>query len=77
MKKIRLKKENVLGRDNMVKNMNYIINSIEKLSNVNDNLTRINDILYELEKQLGPLKSQAERPPTQRQILNTANSFFI
>ena len=34
--------------------------SENKLANVNDNLTRINDILSELEKQLGPLKSQAE-----------------
>ena len=31
-----------------------------KLSRVNDNLTRINDIIAELEKQLGPLKHQAE-----------------
>ncbi len=35
-------------------------NSETKLSNVTDNLTRINDILAELEKQLGPLKHQAE-----------------
>ena len=31
-----------------------------KLSKVNDNLIRINDIIAELEKQLGPLKHQAE-----------------
>lgn len=31
-----------------------------KLLNVNDNLTRINDILSELERQIGPLKNQAE-----------------
>ncbi len=31
-----------------------------KLSRVNDNLTRINDIIAELEKQIGPLKHQAE-----------------
>ena len=31
-----------------------------KLARVNENLTRINDILAELEKQLGPLKSQAD-----------------
>ncbi len=31
-----------------------------KLARVNENLTRINDILSELEKQLGPLKNQAE-----------------
>ena len=30
-----------------------------KLSNVNDNLTRINDIISELERQIGPLKNQA------------------
>ncbi len=34
--------------------------SENKLFRVNDNLTRINDILSELEKQLGPLKTQAE-----------------
>lgn len=34
--------------------------SENKLANVNDNLTRINDILSELEKQIGPLKNQAE-----------------
>ncbi len=38
--------------------------SENKLSNVNDNLTRINDILLELEKQLGPLKNQAEAAKT-------------
>jgi len=38
--------------------------SENKLSNVNDNLTRINDILSELEKQLGPLKHQAEAAKT-------------
>ena len=31
-----------------------------KLARVNENLTRINDILSELEKQLGPLKTQAD-----------------
>ena len=31
-----------------------------KLAKVNDNLVRINDIIAELEKQLGPLKHQAE-----------------
>lgn len=35
-------------------------NSETKLANVTDNLTRINDILAELEKQLGPLKHQAD-----------------
>lgn len=34
--------------------------SVSKLEKVNDNLTRINDIILELEKQLGPLKKQAE-----------------
>lgn len=34
--------------------------SENKLARVTDNLTRINDILAELEKQLGPLKHQAE-----------------
>ncbi len=34
--------------------------SESKLARVNDNLTRINDIIAELEKQLGPLKHQAE-----------------
>lgn len=34
--------------------------SISKLDKVNDNLSRINDIIFELEKQLGPLKHQAE-----------------
>lgn len=34
--------------------------SENKLANVNDNLTRINDILAELDKQIGPLKNQAE-----------------
>jgi len=34
--------------------------SESKLSRVNENLTRINDILSELEKQIGPLKNQAE-----------------
>lgn len=34
--------------------------SENKLVNVNDNLTRINDILSELERQLGPMKTQAE-----------------
>ena len=38
--------------------------SENKLINVNDNLTRINDILAELEKQLGPLKNQAEAAKT-------------
>lgn len=38
--------------------------SENKLENVNDNLTRINDILSELEKQLGPLKNQAEAAKT-------------
>jgi len=38
--------------------------SENKLANVNDNLTRINDILAELEKQLGPLKHQAEAAKT-------------
>ncbi len=34
--------------------------SVSKLDKVNDNLMRINDIILELEKQLGPLKKQAE-----------------
>lgn len=34
--------------------------TLNKLENVNGNLTRINDILSELERQLGPLKNQAE-----------------
>ena len=34
--------------------------SVNKLGRVNENLTRINDIIAELEKQLGPLKHQAE-----------------
>lgn len=34
--------------------------SENKLVRVNENLTRINDIIAELEKQLGPLKAQAE-----------------
>ena len=34
--------------------------SESKLARVNENLTRINDIVIELEKQLGPLKHQAE-----------------
>ncbi len=34
--------------------------SVSKLDRVNDNLIRINDIILELEKQLGPLKHQAE-----------------
>lgn len=34
--------------------------TLNKLENVNDNLTRINDILSELERQIGPLKNQAE-----------------
>lgn len=34
--------------------------SVNKLDRVNENLVRINDIIAELEKQLGPLKSQAE-----------------
>ena len=34
--------------------------SVSKLEKVNDNLTRINDIILELEKQLGPLQKQAE-----------------
>ena len=34
--------------------------SESKLEKVNDNLSRINDIILELEKQLGPLKHQAE-----------------
>ena len=34
--------------------------SENKLARVNENLTRINDIISELERQLGPLKSQAE-----------------
>ena len=34
--------------------------SENKLERVNENLTRINDIIAELEKQLGPLKTQAE-----------------
>lgn len=34
--------------------------SVSKLDKVNDNLARINDIIFELEKQLGPLKHQAE-----------------
>ena len=34
--------------------------STNKLERVNENLTRINDIIAELEKQLGPLKHQAE-----------------
>ena len=34
--------------------------SVNKLARVNENLTRINDIISELERQLGPLKSQAE-----------------
>ena len=34
--------------------------SQNKLANVNENLTRINDILSELERQLGPMKAQAE-----------------
>ncbi len=38
--------------------------SEKKLENVTDNLTRINDILAELEKQLGPLKNQAEAAKT-------------
>ena len=34
--------------------------SVTKLEKVNENLTRINDIILELEKQLGPLQKQAE-----------------
>ena len=34
--------------------------SENKLARVNENLTRINDIISELERQLGPLKTQAE-----------------
>ena len=34
--------------------------SENKLENVNENLTRISDIIGELERQLGPLKTQAE-----------------
>ena len=34
--------------------------AVNKLARVNENLTRINDIISELEKQLGPLKNQAE-----------------
>ena len=34
--------------------------SVSKLDRVNDNLIRINDIILELERQLGPLKHQAE-----------------
>ncbi len=34
--------------------------SVSKLDRVNENLTRINDIISELERQLGPLKHQAE-----------------
>ena len=34
--------------------------SVSKLDRVNENLVRINDIILELEKQLGPLKHQAE-----------------
>lgn len=38
--------------------------SESKLEKVNDNLARINDIILELEKQLGPLKHQAENAKT-------------
>ncbi len=38
--------------------------SERKLENVNDNLTRINDIILELERQIGPLKAQAESAKT-------------
>lgn len=38
--------------------------SVSKLEKVNDNLARINDIILELEKQLGPLKHQAENAKT-------------
>ena len=34
--------------------------SQNKLANVTENLTRINDIISELERQLGPMKAQAE-----------------
>ena len=34
--------------------------SENKLANVTDNLTRINDIISELDRQLGPMKAQAE-----------------
>lgn len=39
---------------------NRKIESLKKLGNTQENLTRINDILHELEIQLGPLASQAE-----------------
>lgn len=44
--------------------------SVSKLEKVNDNLARINDIILELEKQLGPLKHQAENAKT---FLNLSN----
>lgn len=44
--------------------------SVSKLEKVNDNLARINDIIFELEKQLGPLKHQAENAKV---FLNLSN----
>ena len=44
--------------------------SMSKLEKVNDNLARINDIILELERQLGPLKTQAENA---RKFLDLSN----
>lgn len=44
--------------------------SVSKLEKVNDNLARINDIIFELEKQLGPLKHQAENAKTFLELSN-------
>ena len=49
--------------------------SENKLANVNDNLTRINDILSELEKQIGPLKNQAETAKTFLTLSNRLKEF--
>ena len=39
----------------------FINGSIRKLERTTDNLNRIKDIVYELEKQIAPLKKQKEK----------------
>ena len=51
--------------------------SVSKLDRVNDNLTRINDIIAELEKQLGPLKHQAENAKIFLELSNTLKELEI
>ncbi|MBR2391468.1 MAG: chromosome segregation protein SMC [Clostridia bacterium] len=51
--------------------------SESKLARVTDNLTRINDILAELEKQLGPLKHQAENARTFLELSNKLKELEI